>query len=91
MSGETNGTNEGGGVRGDGIMLEISEASATKGCREVKDGEVEGGKGSGKGGKVLIEGLVEDGKLGDEGGVPRVERWEVVDVGMMEDIGSKII
>jgi hypothetical protein len=40
---------------------------------------------------VLIEGLVESGELGNKGGVPRVERREVVYGRIVENIGSEII
>jgi hypothetical protein len=91
MCGETNGADEWNYIGGDGIVLGIAEASAAKGGRELKNGEVERGEGSGERGEVLIEGLIENGELGDERGVPRIEGWEVIYVGVMENISGKIV
>ena len=40
---------------------------------------------------MLIEGLVECGELSDEGGVPRVERWEVGYIGVVVNISCEVI
>ena len=39
---------------------------------------------------MLIEGLVESGKLCDERGAPRVKGWEMIYVGIVKDVSSKV-
>ena len=40
---------------------------------------------------MLVKVLVESGELGDEGGVPGVERGKVIDVRIMEDICGEVV
>ena len=88
MCGKTNGANKWDYIRGDGIVLRITESGTAKGGGEIEDRKVERSEGSREGGEVLIEGLVENGELGNEGGVPRVERGEVGYGRIVEYIGS---